>query len=170
MAGLARPRHHWDTFTTNRGTALTPVAAEISDLTLWAGRLAHTGPAWTPARTHASQPRTHADFTGHGTTITDAVTALHHTSDALTPIAAHDRGNVRAAAASPPWLPSASTSGPATATSDSPPASTPSSAASKQRGAETAGNHGDDQDQAAARRSRDGARRAPASRGGLWTL
>jgi hypothetical protein len=60
--------------------------------------------------------------------------------------------------ASPPWPPSASTSGPATATSDSPPASNPSWAASKQRGAETAGNPGDDQNQAAARRSRASAR------------
>jgi hypothetical protein len=89
----------WDIFTTNRGTALTPVAAEIGDLVLWAGRLAHTDPAWTPARTHASQPRPHADFTGRGTTITAVVTALHHTSDALTRIAAHDRENVRTAAA-----------------------------------------------------------------------
>ena len=91
--------HHWDTFTTNRGTALTPVAAEIGDLVLWAGRLAHTDPAWAPARTNASQPRTNADFTGHGTTITAVVTALHYTSDALTRIAAHDRENVRASAA-----------------------------------------------------------------------
>ena len=91
--------HDWDTFTTNRGTALTPVAAEIGDLVLWAGRLAHTDPAWTPARTHASQPRPNADFTGRGTTITAVVTALHYTSDALTRIAAHDRENVRASAA-----------------------------------------------------------------------
>ena len=91
--------HDWDTFTTNRGTALTPVAAEIGDLVLWAGRLAHTDPAWTPARAHASQPRTNADFTGRGTTITAVVTALHHTSDALTRIAAHDRENVRTSAA-----------------------------------------------------------------------
>jgi hypothetical protein len=91
--------HHWDTFTTTRGTALTPVAAEISDLVLWAGRLAHTDPAWTPARTHASPLRPHADFTGRGTTITAVVTALHYTSDALTRIAAHDRQNVRTAAA-----------------------------------------------------------------------
>jgi hypothetical protein len=91
--------HHWDTFTTNRGTALTPVAAEISDLTLWAGRLAHIDPAWTPARAHASPPRTNADFTGRGTTITAVVTALHYTSDALARIAAHDRENIRTAAA-----------------------------------------------------------------------
>ena len=91
--------HDWDTFTTNRGTALTPVAAEVGDLTLWAGRLAHTDPAWTPARTHASPPRPSADFTGRGTTITAVATALHHTSDALARIAAHDRQNVRSAAA-----------------------------------------------------------------------
>ena len=91
--------HDWDTFTTNRGTAFTAVAAEIGDLVLWAGRLAHTDPAWTPARAHASQPRTNADFTGRGITITAVVTALHYTSDALTRIAAHDRENVRTAAA-----------------------------------------------------------------------
>jgi hypothetical protein len=62
--------------------------------------------------------------------------------------------------ASPPWLP-ASTSGPATATSDSPPASTPSSAASKQPGAETAGNPAADQDQATARPSRPSAALRP---------
>jgi hypothetical protein len=66
---------------------------------LWAGRLAHTDPAWTPARSHASQLRPNADFTGRGTTIRAVVTALHYTSDALTRIAAHDRENVRAAAA-----------------------------------------------------------------------
>jgi hypothetical protein len=91
--------HDWDTFTTNRGTALTPVAAEIGDLVLWTGRLAHTDPAWTPARAHASQLRPRADLTGRGTTIADVVTALHYTSDTLTSIATHDRENVRAAAA-----------------------------------------------------------------------
>ena len=91
--------HDWDTFTTNRGTAFTPVAAEIGDLTLWTGRLAHTDPAWTPARAHASQLRSCADFTGRGTTIAAVVTALHYTSDALARIAAHDRENVRSAAA-----------------------------------------------------------------------
>jgi hypothetical protein len=91
--------HEWDVFTTNRGTAFTPVAAEIGDLVLWAGRLAHTDPAWTPARAHASQPRPTADFAGRGTTITAVITALHHASDALARIAAHDRENVRASAA-----------------------------------------------------------------------
>jgi hypothetical protein len=91
--------HDWDIFTTNRGTAFTPVAAEIGDLVLWAGRLAHTDPAWTPARAHASPLRPNADFTGRGTTIAAVVTALHYTSDALARIAAHDRENVRAAAA-----------------------------------------------------------------------
>ena len=91
--------HHWDTFTTSRGTALTPVAAETGDLVLWAGRLAHTDPAWTPARAHASPLRPHADFTGRGTTIAAVIMALHYTSDALARIAAHDREHVRAAAA-----------------------------------------------------------------------
>ena len=91
--------HDWDIFTTNCGTAFTPVAAEIGDLTLWAGRLAHTDPAWTLARAHASPLRPHADFTGRGTTIAAVVAALHHTSDTLARIAAHDRENVRSAAA-----------------------------------------------------------------------
>jgi hypothetical protein len=91
--------HDWDTFTTNRSPAFTPVAAEIGDLVLWTGRLAHTDPAWTPARSNASQLRPNADFTGRGTTIAAVVTALHYTSDALARIAAHDRENVRAAAA-----------------------------------------------------------------------
>jgi hypothetical protein len=90
--------HDWDIFTTNRGTAFTPVASEIGDLVLWAGRLAHTNPAWTPARSHASQLRPSADFTGSGM-ITAVVTALHNASDALTCIAAHDSEHVRWAAA-----------------------------------------------------------------------
>jgi hypothetical protein len=65
---------------------------------LWAGRLAHTNPAWTPARSPASQLRPGAGFTGSGT-ITAVVTALHNASDALTRIAAHDSEYVRWAAA-----------------------------------------------------------------------
>ena len=91
--------HDWDIFTTNRGAAFTPVATEIGDLVLWAGRLAHTDPAWTPARSHTSQLRPTADFTGHGDTITAVVTALHNASDALTCIAAYDSEYVRWAAA-----------------------------------------------------------------------
>src|SRR5262249_47333987 len=63
--------HDWDTFTTNRGTAFTPVAAEIGDLTLWTGRLAHTDPAWTPARAHALFPL--APFSPAAATRTPAV-------------------------------------------------------------------------------------------------
>jgi hypothetical protein len=90
--------HDWDIFTTNRNPAFTPVAAEIGDLVLCVGRLAYADPAWTPARANASHLRPNADFTGRGTTIAAVVTALHHASDALTRIAAHDRENVRAAA------------------------------------------------------------------------
>jgi hypothetical protein len=91
--------HAWDTFTTSPGTTLTPVAAEIGDLALWIGRLAHTDPAWTPARNHASPTRSGAAFADKGHTIAAVVTALHHASDALTHIAAHDRERVRSAAA-----------------------------------------------------------------------
>jgi hypothetical protein len=90
--------HDWDIFTTNRGAAFTPVAAEIGDLVLWAGRLVHTDPAWTPARRHASQLRRATDFAGDDE-ITAVITALHNASDALTRIAAHDRECVRWAAA-----------------------------------------------------------------------
>lgn len=90
--------HDWDIFTTNRGTTFTPLAAEIGDLVLWAGRLAHNDPSWTPARSHASQLRPGADLTGTGT-FTAVVTALHNASDALTRIAAYASEHVRWAAA-----------------------------------------------------------------------
>ena len=89
----------WDIFTTSPGTIFTPVAAEIGDLTLWIGRLAHTDPAWSPARNHSSPLRPGAAFADSGTGICAVVIALHHASDALTRIASHDREGVRSAAA-----------------------------------------------------------------------
>ena len=89
----------WDIFTTSPGTIFTPVAAEIGDLTLWIGRLAHTDPAWAPARNHSSPLRPGAAFADSGTTISAVVIALHHAGDALTRIAAHDREGVRSDAA-----------------------------------------------------------------------
>jgi hypothetical protein len=89
---------HWDIFTTSPGTLFTPVAAEIGDLTLWIGRLAHTDPAWSPARNHSSPLRPGAAFADRGT-ISAVVIALHYASDALTRIVGHDREGVRSAAA-----------------------------------------------------------------------
>jgi hypothetical protein len=91
--------HDWDTYTTGPGTLLTPVAAEIGDLVLWVGRLAHTDPAWTPARNRTSPVRTATALADGRHTSTDVVTALHHVSDALAHIAANDRESVRRAAA-----------------------------------------------------------------------
>jgi len=90
--------HHWDIFTTSPGTIFTPVAAEIGDLILWIGRLAHTDPAWSPARNH-SPLRPGAGFIDGGTGISAVVIALHYASDALSRIIGHDREGVRSAAA-----------------------------------------------------------------------
>ena len=89
----------WDIFTTSPGTIFTPVAAEIGDLILWIGRLAHADPAWSPARNHSSPLRTGTGFIDSGTEISAVVIALHHASDALTRIADHDREGIRSAAA-----------------------------------------------------------------------
>jgi hypothetical protein len=91
--------HAWDTFTTGPGAQLTLVAGEISDLVLWAGRLAYQNPAWTPARGQASPRRTAVDFSEKPGGITGALAAVSDISGVLAQIAAHDRESVRAAAA-----------------------------------------------------------------------
>jgi hypothetical protein len=91
--------HEWDTFTTGRGATLTPIADAIGDLTLWAGRITYTDPAWIPARNKVSPLRTSAALAGPGSTINGVVAALHQVGDALVHIAAYDRENVRLAAA-----------------------------------------------------------------------
>jgi hypothetical protein len=91
--------HAWDTFTTGPGQGLTPVAAEIGDLVLWAGRLTHTNRAWTPARDQASPLRNAADLTAGPGTAAGVLTALDDLSDGLAQIASRDRESVRAAAA-----------------------------------------------------------------------
>jgi hypothetical protein len=91
--------HEWDTVTTGPPATLTPAAAAIGDLTLWAGRLAYTDPAWTPARRQASRARTTTSFAGEGNAIGQVVGALHQAGDALAHLAANDRENVRLAAA-----------------------------------------------------------------------
>jgi hypothetical protein len=98
--------HHWDNFTTGPGITLTPIAAEIGDLVLWAGRLAYTDPAWTPTRHHASTARTGTAFTAHKGLLAEVVAALHHVGDALAHIAATDREHVRSAASDTElWIP-----------------------------------------------------------------
>jgi hypothetical protein len=93
--------HHWDIASTGlqRGTSLTPVAAEFADLVLRIGRLAYHNQCWTPARAHASHIRNPADLAPTPDDITCLVAAVHTAADAITRIATWDREAVRAAAA-----------------------------------------------------------------------
>jgi hypothetical protein len=91
--------HEWDTFTTSPGVTLTPIADAIGTLTLWAGRLAYTNPAWIPARSKTSPLRTIDSLASVDGTVTGVVAVLHQVGDALAHIAAHDREHVRVAAA-----------------------------------------------------------------------
>jgi hypothetical protein len=91
--------HAWDTFTTGPGVQLTPVAAEISDLVLWAGRLAYQNPAWTTARDQASPLRTAAELANTPGTTFGVLAAIADISGVLAQIAIRDRESVRAAAA-----------------------------------------------------------------------
>jgi hypothetical protein len=93
--------HHWDIASTGiqRGTSLTPVAAEFADLVLRIGRLAYRNQRWTPARAHASHIRDPADLAPTPGDITSVAAAVHTAADAITRIAAWDREAVRAAAA-----------------------------------------------------------------------
>jgi hypothetical protein len=93
--------HHWDIASTGiqRGTSLTPVAAEFGDLVLRLGRLAYRNQHWTPARAHARHIRGPADLASTPGDITSVVAAVHTAADAITRIAVGDREAVRAAAA-----------------------------------------------------------------------
>jgi hypothetical protein len=92
--------HQWDTFTTGLPQGLSRVAAEISDLAVWTGRLAHNDPGWTPARNRTSPLRTAAALADSPPVLTVVITALCQASDALASIARVDRESVRAALAS----------------------------------------------------------------------
>jgi len=76
------------------------VAAEIGDLVIWAGRLAHTDPAWAPARGAAPGLRDPADLAFTPADIPTVLAAVHHAADALAAVASADRETIRDAAAS----------------------------------------------------------------------
>ena len=91
----------WDIVTTGavRGAGLTPVAAEIGDLALRAGRLAYRNAHWTPACSHASLSRDPADLAYAPGDIIIVLATVHHATDAIGRILASDRDAVTVAAA-----------------------------------------------------------------------
>ena len=92
---------HWDILTTGtcRGAGLTPAAAEIGDLVLRTGRLAYHNPRWTPACAHTSPIRGPAGLAHSPADIITVLSAVHHATDAISQIAAHDHQAVLDAAA-----------------------------------------------------------------------
>ena len=93
---------HWDIVTTgtSRGAGLTPVAAEISDLVLRAGRLAYRNPHWTPDYGDASLLRDPAGLAQVPSGIVTVLAAVHQSADAISRIAAADHQAVLDAATS----------------------------------------------------------------------
>jgi hypothetical protein len=93
--------HQWDTVSTgiHHHTDPIPIAAEHTDLVLRTGRLAYGNPAWTPATTHAHDPRDTAALTSDPAALTSVAAALHTAADAITITGTHDREAIRAAAA-----------------------------------------------------------------------
>jgi hypothetical protein len=91
----------WDVLTTGspRGTGMTPVAAEIGDLALCAGRLAYRNPHWTPARRDAAQVRDPADLAQTPGDLITVLAAVHHAADAISRTAAADQQAVITAVA-----------------------------------------------------------------------
>jgi hypothetical protein len=91
----------WDVVTTGspRGTGLTPVAAEIGDLALRAGRLAYSSPHWTPNRGDTAVMRDPADLAQAQGDIISVLAAVHQAGDAISRVAATDQQAVIAAAA-----------------------------------------------------------------------
>jgi hypothetical protein len=90
----------WDIITTGRHPpgSLTPVAAEIGELALRAGRLARRDPHWTPARTGLGLIRDPAALAPARGDVLAVLAAVHHAADAIARIAAEDRLAVRQAA------------------------------------------------------------------------
>ena len=85
--------------TTGTRAALTPVAAEIGDLVLWIGRIAHRDPHWTPAGGHTGALRDPADLAHVPADIPAVLAAVHDATDAVIRVGACDREAIRAAAA-----------------------------------------------------------------------
>jgi hypothetical protein len=83
---------HWDIVTTgtNRGSGLTPVATEISDLVLRTGRLAYRNPHWTPDYSDSSLLRAPADLAHSPGDVITVLAAIHNSTDAITRIATAD--------------------------------------------------------------------------------
>jgi hypothetical protein len=92
---------HWDILTTGtyRGAGLTPVAADIGDLALRAGRLVYRNPNWTPARADASPLRDPADLAPTPADLLTVLAAVHHAADAASRIATSDQHAATTAAA-----------------------------------------------------------------------
>ncbi|HUZ56281.1 MAG TPA: hypothetical protein VMU94_27625 [Streptosporangiaceae bacterium] len=92
--------HIWDRFTTgDPGHAqLTPVAAEIDDLVLRAGRLAYHNPGWAPGLAQAAPPRKPHRLAPALRDIRSVAAAVHHAADAITIIGAADREAIEQAA------------------------------------------------------------------------
>ena len=89
----------WDTVTTGTRAPLAPVAAEIGDLVLWIGRIAHKDPHWTPAGGHTGALREAANLAHVPADIPVVLAAVHDAADAVIRVGACDREAIRAAAA-----------------------------------------------------------------------
>lgn len=83
---------HWDVITTGapRGTGMTPVAHEISDLAVRTGQLAYRNPHWTPGYIGTSPIRDPVDLAYSPGDILTVLAAVHHAADAISQIAATD--------------------------------------------------------------------------------
>ena len=91
----------WDVVTTGspRGVGLTPVAAEIGELALRAGRLAYSNPHWTPNCGDAAVVRDPVDLARAEGDVIRVLAAVHQAADAISRVAATDQEAVIAAAA-----------------------------------------------------------------------
>ena len=72
-----------------------PVAAELEDLVLRAGRLAYTNPWWTPACADASPARDPAGLAATAGELKVVLAAVHHAIDAISHIATFNTDAVR---------------------------------------------------------------------------
>jgi hypothetical protein len=89
----------WDILTTGTSQDLSQVAAELGDLTVWTGCLAHSNADWTPARSAASPIRDPASLAPAVTDIPAVLTAIERVADVTTQIGRHDRHAVGRVAA-----------------------------------------------------------------------